>query len=251
MKRALLTLLTVALLLIAADAKPKHRKHRPKPPPPQSSDLTVIDVGGKMCGIDGAAVAGTEKAKLNDLKNRFRLPTGDFSTVTFDELVGLNQGQIQNNAIVNFPGSSDANNQRAVTLEGYVDHVSPGGCSAGESCNCKTQNPKFCDTHINVYPDANSVNTAGHNMYVVEITPRIRLLAANGLLSSNVGNDWSTNTLKPKLEHHRVRFSGFLYFDTDHVNEAWVSDPQDKVGGANWRQTCWEVHPVMNIQVLN
>jgi hypothetical protein len=43
-------------------------------------------------------VQGTEKAKSNDLKNRFRL---------------------QGNQIVGFPGSSDSNNQRAVTLEGF------------------------------------------------------------------------------------------------------------------------------------
>jgi hypothetical protein len=223
-------------------------------------NLTNINVGNpQMCNIDGAAQHGTEKAKLNDLKNRFRLPNGSFETVTFDGLLAMKQGHIGGDTIVDFPGSSDLGNTKAVTLEGYGNRVSVGGCASGESCNCKSQNSAFCDTHIDVYPDKNSVTSDGHNMFVVEITQRSRLLAGQGLLSSNVGNDWSTVILKPKLEKHRVRFSGYLYFDTDHSNEAWASDPDDKVKKVdshgkvtwgNWRQTCWEVHPVMKIEVL-
>jgi hypothetical protein len=214
-------------------------------------DLTTIKEGAnKTCGIDGAAQHGTEKAKLNDLKNRFTLPNGDFTPITFDELTALPQGQIQGTNIVGFPGSSDPNNARAVILEGYIAQVSTGGCSFGESCNCGTKDSNFCDTHINVFPDKASVNAAGHNMYVVEVTQRTRLLAAQNLLSSNVGNDWSTSALKLKLEGHKVRFSGYLYFDTDHSAETWAGDPQDKAGKPNWRQTAWEVHPVLKIEVL-
>lgn len=89
-------------------------------------------------------------------------------------------------------------------------------------------------------------------MYVVEITQRIRLLAADHKLTSNIGSEvWSTDVLRHALKGNRVRFSGFLYFDTDHASEAWVSDPQDVIGGDNWRQTAWEVHPVMKIEVLH
>jgi hypothetical protein len=219
-------------------------------------DLTTIDVGNKSCSIDGAAQPNTEKAKLNDLKNRFRLPAQPFKLITFAQLQALDQGHIQGTKIVGYPASSNPNNQRAVSLEGYVRRVSVGGCSSGESCNCGAQEGAICDTHINVLPSETTIDKDGHNTYIVEITQRTRILASKGLLSSNIGNDWSTDKLKP-LEGHRVRFSGYLYFDTDHVGEAWVSDPDDTVGPKkngkpnNWRETCWEVHPVMKIEVLN
>src|SRR5207302_9708484 len=106
-------------------------------------DLTKINVGGgKMCSIDCAGTTAEKKA-LNDLKNRFRLPSGNFEPTTLDQLLALNQGHIQNNKIVGFPNSGDLNNQRAVTLEGFVQLVFVGGCavhgnSGGESCNCNT-----------------------------------------------------------------------------------------------------------------
>lgn len=259
MKRLMLTVLSVVLLLIAVDAKPKGKK-KPKLAWP---DLTVINVGGnKTCGIDGAGAPGSEKAKLNDLKNRFRLPSGSFDPIVFDELLGFPQGEpdAQHQHIINFPGSGDQRNKRAVSLEGFVKRVFVGGCAkhgnkGGESCNCNTTVHTICDTHINVIPDANTDDSDGHNTYIAEVTQRMRILASQGRLSSNIGNDWSSVTLKKKIEGHRVRFSGFLFFDTDHAGQAWVSDPDNTIGGGqkgdNFRQTCWEIHPVMKIEVLD
>lgn len=262
-KSVLLTLLVLILIFIGtASLSPAALDTKtPKPVPPQGPNLTTISVGNnKKCGVNGAGAPGSEKAKLNTLKNRFRLPSGDFDTVTFDDLLALNQGHAVGSGtrkkIVDFPNSSDPNNLRAVTIEGFVDHVFVGGCSkhgksGGESCNCNTMVKTICDTHINVLPDQVTDSTGGRNTFVVEVTQRSRLLAAQGLLSSNIGNDWSTKTLKAKIEGHRVRFSGFLFFDTDHADQAFQSDPTNNIGGDNFRQTAWEVHPVMGIRIID
>jgi len=241
MQRIILSALAVLIFILVGMAQPAW------------PDLTTIRVGvNKTCTVDGAAVPGSEKARLNRLKNRFRLPEGTATSITLNQLLTLNQGHIQGQHIIDFPDSSDPDNQRAVSFIGYVLKVSTGGCSEGESCNCKTQETRYCDTHIDVIPTKNTNHADGRNLYVVEITQRMRILAKQGLVSSNIGsNTWSTSVLKSKLEGRRVRFSGFLYFDTDHATEAWVSDPEDIIGGDNWRQTAWEIHPVMRIQVLN
>jgi hypothetical protein len=182
------------------------------PPDRAWPDLTTIDEGGgQMCSIDGAGAPNSEKAKENDLKNRFRLPSTPFTPISFDELLALNQGRVQGNKIVGLPDASDPNNQRAVSLEGFVQKVFEGGCAqhgstGGESCNCNTTDRTICDTHINVLPDQGSDSTKGRNTFIVEVTQRMRILASKGLLESNIGNDWSTDTLKHKIEGHRVGF---------------------------------------------
>jgi hypothetical protein len=276
MKTFALALIVVAFTLLLMVFTQSHSARAgitsaPQPVPTPWPDLTWIKVGSnKSCGIDGAAEAQSEKAKLNNLKNRFELPSGDFEPITFEGLLALKQGEPNDDEteIVDFPNSTDEDNEKAVSIEGYVDSVSVGGCSSGESCNCKTQIPQYCDTHINVLPDKHTNKNGGRNVYVVEVTRRIRILASKGLLSSNIGNDWSTEPLRQKLERHRVRFSGYLYFDTDHSQEAWVNDPENKIGfkkrngrflrdrrgrkvGNNWRQTAWEIHPVMAIRRLD
>ncbi len=233
----------------------------PSPWPNLSTLRSFKNPSGTTCKITGAGKPGTEKAESNKLKNRFRLPSGDFEfeQITFDQLLALNQGRTnsQGTKIIDFPKSDHPDNKRIVFLEGFVKKVFVAGCAkrpggkGGESVNCNTTVRTLCDAHIDVLPDEDSDHTGGRNVFVVEITERSRRLAARSLLTTNVGNDWSTATLKPKLEGHRVRFSGYLFFDTDHFDQAFESDPDNNIGRNNFRQTAWEVHPVMGIEVID
>lgn len=59
----------------------------PPAPPAQWPNLDVLtnypNPSGDTCGIDGAAQPGTEKARLNRQKNRYRLPqNGVFEPVS-------------------------------------------------------------------------------------------------------------------------------------------------------------------------
>lgn len=212
---------------------------------------------GDTCGLDGAAQPGTEKARLNRQKNRYRLPNnGVFEPISYEELLGLPQGEpnAAQTKIVNYPRSSDANNRRAVSFVGYVQDVFAAGCrrysatSGGESCNCNTTVKAQCDAHINVVIDPFNNAGNGRGVVVVEVTERSRRLAAQGLLTTNIGNDWSTSTLRARLLGRWVRFSGWLFFDADHFDQAWVNDEENTIGRSNFRETAWEIHPVMGIE---
>ena len=198
--------------------------------------------GGTTCGLNGSGRPGSEKAATNSLKNRYRLPTRSFEPLLLSQMFSLPSGT----PTMPTP-SSDPNNQRAVTVVGYVRDVKPGG-TMGESCNCKAKGKTQVDTHIELVLDPNSHDPSGKGMVVVEVQERIRRLAAKGLLPSNIGNDWSTPMLRAKLLGRWSKFSGWLFYDADHHLESWQVDPQNTLDGNNWRETGWEIHPVMAIE---
>jgi hypothetical protein len=220
----------------------------------------------ESCGLNGAGRAGSEKGKSNQLKNRYHLPSGPFEEVTFDDLMRLNQGRVsRSHTILDFPTSDDPDNQRAVQFTGFVISAKASRCavrrdpqthkitSQGESCNCNTAVKALCDAHIEVIMDPDADHRKGHGVVVVEVTERSRRLASMGLLDAhnNIGRDWSSTTLHDKIVNKWVRFSGWLFYDEDHINQAWVIDPEDTIGvDNNFRETAWEVHPVMGIEVL-
>ena len=130
---------------------------------------------------------------------------------------------------------------RAATIEGIVVRVKEG---SKETCNCHASSAIDRDTHIEL---ALSDMATPTQRVVVEVTPRIRKQM------KDAGIDWSTGALQGQggadgIVGKWVRISGWLFFDDIHVSMAENTHP----GGANnVRATCWEIHPVTTLQVLD
>lgn len=190
--------------------------------------ITTFAKRGPLDVFDGCPLTGAshspDKMADNRLKNRYELPTRQ----DIDAFVNLDTML----ASVG-PGALDP--RRAAQFIGYVKSVSDGGV---ESCNCHAINSRDRDTHIQMVAH---LGDGPKEVVVVEVTPRTRALAAQR------GLDWSTEGLERTLVGKRITVTGWLYFDPDHVDQAFTTDPDDTRGRPNWRGTNWEIHPVTDI----
>ena len=186
----------------------------------------VINIDGIDCDIHGSAHQERPEYRLNEYKNRYNFPAkSDYVTsITLNELIS--SGNEEQFSI-----------DKAVILTGYVFNVKMGGV---ETCNCKTTDAAYRDTHIELTPD--DQHTGPEYRVIVEVTPRIRtIMAAKGI-------DWSTETLKETLIGHKVKISGWLFYDAEHKGQAFATNPSNE---KDWRATCWEIHPITYIKVIN
>jgi hypothetical protein len=177
------------------------------------------------CPAEGSA-HNHDAQFLNTLKNRSALTTADDvdPRVTLDALLA--------------PGTDRRrwDWHRAATIEGWVVSVKMGSI---ETCNCRASDPRLRDTHITLAPAPDAPAT---QHVIVEVTPRWRAWAARR------GLDWSTVGLRRALYRHRVRVTGWLLFDREHLAESENTAPGRF---DNWRGTAWELHPVTAITVLS
>ena len=165
--------------------------------------------------------------ELNRLKNRSGIPTDNDldRSVTMQSL--LQPGDDRNRW----------SSGKAAEIIGYVAEVKATG---PESCNCKSKDPDHRDTHIELV--LAPMVGGSSNSVIVEITPRLRQLR------QNEGEDWSTRGLRDKILGRWVKVRGWLMFDEEHAEQANNTNP----GGArNWRGTCWEIHPITSIEVVD
>jgi len=191
-------------------------------------DEIIID--GQPCGMHGSSNPGTMTYDQNTLKNRYNLPTAN----DFDTSLTLE------NFVDGTATKDKFDPTTAVEVTGYIYDVKTGG---KETCNCKTGNPLFKDTHIEV--TLNDQDTGFDKRFIVEVTPRLRQKMAEQ------GVDWTTQALRDKLEGHMVRIQGWLFYDGSHATENFSDDPDNTKGRNNWRATSWEIHPVTNLEVLD
>jgi hypothetical protein len=191
-----------------------------------AQDEILID--GKPCPINGSAKPGGRAYYLNEHKNRYNFPVkSDYdTTVTLEKMLH----------------SADPNEfseEKAAIVTAYVYDVKVGGV---ETCNCKTENPDYRDTHIELV--LSGEQNGPEQRVIAEITPRLRAIMAEK-------EDWSTPAIRQKYKGHRVQIAGWLTYDTEHELEAFANDPQDATGRSNWRGTCWEVHPITSIKIVD
>jgi hypothetical protein len=190
-----------------------------------AKDNVYILQDGTKCPPEGTATSDAGKA-LNLLKNRVDAPEDG----KIDPEVSLTAMLAPGNDISRF----DA--RKGARIIGFVVDVKPGG--KAETCNCGAKKLIDMDTHIEL-GIADKVPTI--QRVIVEVTPRLRKQM------KDKGEDWSTPTLQKKIKGKWVEVTGWLMFDTMHVDGAENTNPG---GDMNWRATCWEIHPITGLKVL-
>lgn len=179
----------------------------------------------QKCPMTGDAKSVSVKA-LNILKNRKVAPRPD----QFDTAITLQRMLEPGNDTNRFDEHAGA------VIEGIVVGVKVGGI---ETVNCHAKDPAHRDTHIEL---ALTENAPTNKRVIVEVTPRWReKMAAQGA-------DWSTSNLQAALLGKRVRISGWMMFDAEHVGESENTAPGNP---RDWRATVWEIHPITSIEPLN
>ena len=188
----------------------------------------VINIDGVNCGIHGSSKIGSKTYFLNEYKNRYSFP--DSSNI---------DRSIRFSNLLNSANPDQFDQSKAITIQGYVFDVKTGGV---ETCNCKTKDPAFRDTHIEITPDEN--HTDPQYRIIAEVTPRIReIMAIKGM-------NWSTSELHGLLKGLKVEITGWLFYDAEHEDASFANDPDDQIGRSNWRGSCWEIHPITSITLL-
>jgi hypothetical protein len=164
--------------------------------------------------------------QLNLLKNR--IDEGNYVPVTFDSIINLTWPKtIERKDRANWSAADKAAVAKyegiPVMVEGYLFGAKESG---SESTNCHGTSHDMVDWHIWLTKTAGEDRT--HSI-VIEATPRIR-----------PNHKWSVKLLeqlaKDKTE---VRITGWVFLDPEHPDQVNLT-----------RGTIWEIHPIMQIEVM-
>ena len=116
-----------------------------------------------------------------------------------------------------------------ITVTGYIVSVKYGG---SETCNCHSTDRTTFDYHLEI---ADSPNPQHGHVMICEVSRYTQ--SATG---------YTLGQLK-QLIGREVKITGYLFYDEEHHQNAFNNNP---TGTDNWRQTCWEVHPVFSIEAI-
>ena len=191
-----------------------------------SQQWADLNEDGIICPMSGDKPA-PKFMRADSLKNRFTVPT-KYNEIKFKEMYAMKVTD------------KTHSEHEAVYLHGWVIETKNGG---SETCNCHTKNTKWYDTHIVLSNDPKDKD-ASHGI-VVEVTPRLR-----GVVAKQFGVTWdecTTNFIKSKILGHEVIISGYLFCDEEHKTNSVA----DGGKGNLWRGTCFEIHPVTSIKIID
>lgn len=187
----------------------------PNKPEPQSSTFQGCPPQG-----DGG------DAKLNMLKNR--IDEGNYVPVTFDSILSLTWPKTTERRDMDTWSAEDAAAIATyegipVVVEGYIFGARQSG---SESANCHATSADMTDWHVWFTKNAGEDRT--HSI-VIETTPRIRAI-----------HQWTLAKMEQIAKNQLpVRIRGWLFFDPEHPDQVLIT-----------RGTIWEIHPIMQIEVL-
>jgi hypothetical protein len=177
--------------------------------------------------FDGCPVEGKDgDIALNELKNRSAVPSSA-AAHSISGILNLPDPGVTNrlprdkwtNAQLS---KVDAHEKQGIVVQGVLIAFKREGL---ERCNCRKSD--LNDFHLWL---AARGDLAKEEAMVVEVTPRWR----------NANPSWSEAALKQlKKARAKVRITGWLLYDQDHLNEI-----------GNSRATVWEIHPITKIEVF-
>lgn len=174
---------------------------------------------------------------LNVQKNRYEPPeAADFNReiTTPAGLIALPSPQSLPRIRAKWPQSTleviAARENQAATVEGYLVRAIKENTGKGESCNCHDPKVLF-DYHLYI---ADEPGVPIGKAVVVEMTPRWRAAEPSW---GTVDNGYSGFKTINALIDKRVRVTGWILFDQEHLSQA-------RPGPNQWRATAWEIHPI-------
>jgi hypothetical protein len=178
--------------------------------------------------LEGSATTPAGRA-LNRLKNRSEPPqeTDLDPTATLEAMLAPG------------PDENRFSPLQAAKIRGFVISVRKQGMT---SANFRRADARFRGTHIML---GLSKDAPPHRRVLAVVTPRLRdKMKEKGL-------DWSAAALRSPtsgIVGKKVELTGWLLFNLAHMVQAANTNPG---GSHNWRATCWEIHPVTDIKLVN
>ena len=172
-----------------------------------------------QCPPEGNEPADSRLGKLNKAKNRSALPPHGHNPIEIP-LTGI-LGSIDE------PDSVRYHNGAYVVTVGYITSYEEKG---PESCNCDEGNKTDRTGDVHIYIGLSPDGPKSECM-IVEITPAYKLLHPGYASELEEGK--------------RVTIMGYMLYDFEHKgNAANTCTSCKKV----WRKTCWEIHPVTDLE---